>query len=254
MGFHVRQWAMLVVLGVAAAAPTGAQAAPVIFTGENLNTSEATRLTSFPNAMNARNNFISQLSGVGTETFESFANGAAAPFVLTFPGAGTATMTGAANIVSFPGTSTSAGRYPISGSNYVEASSSALSLAFSAPVAAFGFFATDVGDFNGQISLTLTRTSGNTVLNIPETLNNVGGSVLYFGVIDTANPFTGVIFGNSAAGTDVFGFDDMTIGSVQQVTPSVPEPSSLVMAGTAGLIGLVGYSRRSQRKACSSTS
>src|SRR3954451_18938204 len=110
MSFYVRRWAMLVVLGVAAAVPTASQAAPVTFTGENLNTGEATRLTSFPNATNARNSFFSQLTGVGTETFESFANGTATPIVLTFPGAGTATLSGAANVVTFGGTGTSAGR------------------------------------------------------------------------------------------------------------------------------------------------
>jgi hypothetical protein len=38
--------------------------------------------------------------------------------------------------------------------------------------------------------------------------------VLFFGFIDTANPFTSITFGDTAPGVDFFGFDDMTIGTV----------------------------------------
>ena len=51
-------------------------------------------------------------------------------------------------------------------------------------------------------------------------MNGLGGSVLFWGLIDTDNPFTSLTFGNTAAGTDFFGFDDMTIGSVEQVVPT----------------------------------
>jgi hypothetical protein len=38
--------------------------------------------------------------------------------------------------------------------------------------------------------------------------------MLFFGFIDTANPFTSITFGDTAPGVDFFGFDDMTIGTV----------------------------------------
>ena len=63
---------------------------------------------------------------------------------------------------------------------------------------------------------------------------------MYFGYIDTDNPFTSVSFTNSA-GSDRFGYDNMTIGSVQQVTPAVPDSgTTFALLGLAfsGMIGL----------------
>ena len=86
-------------------------------------------------------------------------------------------------------------------------------------------------------------------VNIGNTVNQLGGSALFFGYIDVDNPFTsvsfGVLFGNEAGSTDFFGLDDLTVGSVAQVTP-VSEPISIVLFGS-GLIGL--FMLRRQRNA-----
>lgn len=218
---------------LAGAIPLCANAAPLIFFGEDLGAGEATRLAATPNANAARTNFFSNLVGVGTETFEGFAANTNTPIPVVFPSAGTATIGGGGAVISVPTGTNGFGRYPISGNQFLQASSAALTIAFSAPVAAFGFYGIDIGDFNGQVTLTLAG-GGAQILNVGNTVNGAGGGVLYFGVIETAT-FTSITFGNTNAGTDVFGFDDFSIGSLQQV--QVPEPMSMALFGL-GLAGL----------------
>lgn len=228
---------LLVILGVAT---TGALAGTTFF-GEDLGQGESIRLASHPNADAARNNFMAQLVGVGTETFESFAEGTEAPLALTFPGAGTATLNGTGYVSNVPSGTNGVGRYPISGDQYWE-TGYGFSILFSNPVAAFGFYGIDIGDFGGHVTLTfLDGTTQTYTMN--NTMNGKGGSVVYWGLIDVAHPFTSVTFGNTNAGTDYFGFDDMTIGSVQQVNPSVPEPATLSLLAS-GLAGLIGVARK----------
>ena len=64
----------LVAISVSAIAET-ADAAYLTFFGEDAGAGESTRLLSTPNANAARTSFFSNLSGVGTETFESIATG-----------------------------------------------------------------------------------------------------------------------------------------------------------------------------------
>jgi hypothetical protein len=226
---------------------------PITFFGEDLNGNPAAVIT-HPNSDAARNSFFSNLVGVGTETFEGITPGTAPPLPITFPGAGTATLTGSGGSVNSltPGTTNGAGRFAISGSNYFEVSISDFAINFSAPIAAFGFYGTDIGDFGGALTLTLTETGGGTVTLPVNNLLGSGtgsledGSVLYFGFYDTTQTYTSIAFNNNAAGTDFFGFDDFSVGSLQQVQPSVPEPSSLI--GLVGF-GLIGFAALRQRKA-----
>lgn len=226
---------------VMALAWTSASAAPTTYFGENLSPGAAVS----GDPVTARASFLAALSGVSTETFESFSDGDS-PTSLTFTGSAgdivASFASGAGEIEGNP----SAGRFATDGVNYFE-TNSAFSATFNVPVAAFGFYGTDIGDFAGQLGIRLLRASGDSELMVPHTIDGPNGSLLFFGVIDQANPFTGVRF-TSTASADFFGFDQMTIGDVGQVTPpGIPEPSTwaMMLLGFGGL----GAALRRQRRA-----
>ena len=236
----------LIKLAIAGTAMTlaavSATAAPVTFFGEDLNTAGDPSQVTPTNSNAARASFFANLIGVGTETFEGFANGTASPLPVSFGAAGTATLNGNFNVQSG---NDGAGRYAISGDKYWYAGAGSFDVTFSAPVAAFGFYGIDIGDFGGQLSLQLTDSANNvTNLIVPDTIGGGGstsGSVLYFGFFDTTTSYTKVAFFNSTGG-DNFAFDDFSIGSREQVNPTVPEPATwaLMIAG----FGLVGTAMR----------
>jgi hypothetical protein len=222
--------------------------APVTFFAEDVATSGGP--APFTNAETARNNFFTNLTGVGTENFDSFST---TPTTLTFPGAGTATLSGNAQLQTGPD---GAGRYPHSGANYLVLDTQSFTVAFNNPggIAAFGFFSTDVGDFGAHLTLTLTDLNNvTTLLTIPNTTSNNGeisGSNFYFGFFDTGNTYKQIVFNSDSPslGTDVFGFDDMSVGSLEQVTPgggATPLPAALpLFASGAGVIGFFGWRRK----------
>lgn len=229
---------------------TAAQAFSLYF-GEDLGKGETVRLATTPNADAARNRFLSNLVGVGTETFDSYANQTKAPLSINFGSAGTATLQGNGYINQVPKGTNGAGRYPTSGKNYWEASDQ-FGISFSKPVAAFGFYGVDIGDFEGQLKLTLLNTLTNfqQTVTVPHTMKGEGGGVLYFGLIAAPNElFNQIIFGNTAQGVDYFAFDDMTIGSLEQVhSEPVPEPLTMtgLMLGGSLLAGGRRWRKRRQ--------
>ena len=239
--------------GLVAVMTTGAPLGAQVYFGLDNTGSASTRAT-LVNSVAAQNSFLAQLSGVGTETFEGFSRGSSVPLALSFPGAGTATLSGngcvsdiqwsaCSNQVdnSTPGGTNGFGRYPISGSKYFEVDAGSFRIDFSSAVAAFGFYGVDIGEFGGTLAMRFYN--GTSVLyEQPVAIATGDGSAFYFGYINTANPFTAVEFVRGGAGGDVFAFDDMTIGSKEQV---VPEPASLalVLVGL-GTLGLTASRRR----------
>jgi len=234
------------VVGMGLAGPSAA--APVTFFGENLTPGA----TVSGDPATAQSSFLATLSGVGTEDFESIANGTSNPS-LTFPGSSgniTATLSGSGFVDPSPG----AGRFATSGSNFFETEAGGnFSISFSSAISAFGFFGTDIGDFNNALSLELTKSGGGTeTLNVGNTVGANNGSLLFFGFVDTAESYTSIAFNNDPGGTDVFGFDDMTIGDAGQIInpPVIPLPAGLPLLLTGlGAIGGVGALRRRKIKA-----
>jgi len=194
----------------------GVYAAATEYFGEDLGLGEFTRLPSWPNSAAAEADFLSRLTNVGTQDFESFAGDTAAPLPIDFGAAGTATIYGNGFVRNLP-SGAHFGRYPTSGDNYWE-STDEFYIEFSKPIAAFGFYATDIGDFGGQVTVELANGDTRTY-TVPNTVDGAGGSVLFYGIIedDPTLQFTRVTFGNTAVGVDFFGFDDFTIGTLEQL-------------------------------------
>jgi hypothetical protein len=226
---------MLLTVSFVAMMTVSAYAVPVTFFGEDLGAGEATALTSWANASAAQASFYSNLIGVSTEDFESMSGN-----VADFGGGLTATLSGGSVATVTPGTTNGVGRYAISGSKYWEVSQN-FTLTFSEAISAFGFYGVDIGDFDGQVVLGLANGS-TTTMNIGNSTNILGGSVLYFGFYDLEAQYTSISFQNTAQGVDYFGFDDFTIGTINNINP-VPEPATMLLLG-AGLVGLCFNSRK----------
>lgn len=203
-------------------------------------------------ASQAELEFLSHLQQVQTEDFESFAPGTsspiATPLTLMF-GLDTATLIGGGAVrgAAFNGL------HAISGKNYwsltfAEQVRGTYTIAFNTEQAAFGFYATDMGDSGGNaFSLIFNHfDSSQSVVSIPHVLGDVDANELFFGYIDTSKPFTSVTFiASGPIERDGFGLDKVTIGRVSNVVPeSVPEPRVLAGLVCLGLLGLPKMMRR----------
>jgi hypothetical protein len=232
-----------------------ASAVPTIYFGEDTPNLPTGSIPLFPTggaAETARNQFLSQLSGVGTEDFEGFAAGTGTPLKITFPGSSgsiTACLTcGGTGVIT---SGYSVGRWPTSGSQYLQDSSATFGINFdgtsptapeNTPISAFGFYGTDIGDFSGQLTVTLIDVANvATTFTIPHTQNqgNFDNSLLFWGFVDKSNSYRQINFGSTAGGVDFFGFDDMVVGDAGQI----PVPATLALMGL-GLAGLFARKRQ----------
>ncbi len=229
----------------------------LVFFGEDLNDSEDDPLAAFPNASAAEADFLALLDGAGTEDFEGFAEGDAEPLNLMFGGV-LATLSGGDGMIASvdAGETNTVGRYGTSPTNYwdVEAGDDGdFLITFSEPVAAFGFFGVDIGDFGGDLELLLGLEGGGDELfdveNTQGAGGSTGGSVLFYGVVAEEDDelISTVAFLTASGDGDAFGFDDFTVGTREQTMPPAPNP--VPEPGTAFLVGLglVGLGARRRR-------
>jgi len=154
-----------------------------------------------------------------SETFESFSSGIS-PSILYF-GDNTATFTGGPYVLgpeNYYEDNTFNGVWPTSGDKCLLQHcnlGNTFQVDFSYPQAAFGFYATDVEA--AALIVTLHTEAGvQTEFTVHDTLSN-SGSILFWGVIDIEKPFIKAVFSRINNSGDGFGFDDMTIGRVDQV-------------------------------------
>jgi hypothetical protein len=217
---------------------TSALATQTIYFGEN----QSAPGTLGPEPAAAQASFLSKLIGVGTETFESFDVFTRGPLSLTFPGASgsiEATLKGSGQVENRLGV----GRFntsPAGGTQWWD-SGSQFSIDFDTPIAAFGFYGTDIGDFAGQVTVELVDIADRvTTLTIPNTVSGVDGAALFWGFIDTDTAYKRLSFGNTAAGFDGFGFDGLIVGEQAQV---IPEPATAILFAF-GLLALAPLLRR----------
>lgn len=237
-----------------ASAPLTVNAATVYF-GEDAGLGETARLSATPNADAARSAFTGRLNAGRTEGFEGFANGSYAytydagtstwtpgvtlPFATGFGGGSAigATLTArTGTVVEVPTGTNGFGRFPTEGTKLFHTNANPVIIEFDREIAAFGFDGIDVGDFNGSMTVSTYRgTELLKTLTIAHTLNGIGGDVLFWGIVDVVDPFTKVVFGNTAANSDVFGLDRLIVATASQVVTPIPAALPLLASGIVGL-------------------
>lgn len=195
------------------------------------------------NAYAARQSFYSHTTDVQTEDFESITWGSR-PGSLNFVGPSGSRSVGINGNYSVVGAD--AGRFNTSpgASDYLYLKSAndvtttnrrLFGLDYSDdPINAFGFYATDMGDIGGQVSIELTHSdSSQSTHFIPHTKKSTigspsenSGSLLFWGFTDPTNSYDKVEVYTTFV-SDISGFDDMAIGSAT----AVPEPSAGLLLG-----------------------
>jgi hypothetical protein len=135
---------------------------------------------------------------------------------------------------------------------------SAFTIRLNTAASAFGFYATDLGEFFGGLTFDLYL-GGNLVrdeFGLPSGASTgTDGSLTFFGYVDDEKTFDQIVINvNQQAGRptdeyDYVGFDDLIVGRLAAVEPpptDVPEPATLALAGLS--LGLLSLARRRSRK------
>lgn len=88
---------------------------------------------------------------------------------------------------------------------------------FSPAISVFGMYLTDIGDFNGEISVRITASDLTTETYVLSTGNETDGYLTFIGFIDASKTYTKIEFICTAGGAEGFGIDDVVVGSSSMI-------------------------------------
>ncbi len=216
----------LLVLTVAAAAAASAQAAPITYYADATTTATPDE---------ERASFLAATTAVSSDGFETAPTGVPIGPISMFGGAGALSQdaNGLGSIlqgVSANGrTNTTPGCDPNVACKWWETATS-FQIALGAEKSAFGFYATDLGDLGGSISLDFWNDAALIRSGIAVSQPTLTSGLLFFGFIDDTFVFNRVSV--NVAQTEVdpdrfdyVGFDDVLAGSRAVTAPPPPPPS-----------------------------
>ncbi|MDO8419640.1 MAG: PEP-CTERM sorting domain-containing protein [Rubrivivax sp.] len=120
-----------------------------------------------------------------------------------------------------------------------------------AAYSAFGFYGTDIGDFNGALDITFSLDGGSIHTEIISDTPAETGSLRFWGITDSNRKFDKLVFRvyfqnacevPNECVPDFAGFDDLIVANLPTGQP-MPEPTSLALVGLS-LLGLAASRRR----------
>jgi len=193
-----------------------------------VNGPEPATRPNLPTSRSLEADFLLGLINPTMESFEALPTNGTPPFTFGFGGgANTATLSGSVAVWTLPleGTTIN-GTFPVHGTNYLVIypgdhptnNSINATIAFSTPVAAFGFFTTDIE--KNQLKLVLHYPNGSPTEHlIPVTVPQGSGGGMFCYLRSPEKLFDKIEFCNVGTAPDGFGFDKMTIGTLAETRP-----------------------------------
>jgi hypothetical protein len=125
-----------------------------------------------------------------------------------------------------------------------------VTIGFSIPVTGVGFYLADAFGAGPFVSATIQEFDGNTSLGSFTEPATPGSAILFIGVLDASADVTKIEISTADnSGDNYFAIDTLNLSDaapVNQIAPSTPEPSTLILTGVAlaVVVGRRGFARR----------